>query len=249
MNRIQTFQPNSETSPVQSGARVEVDSGLYAAVCGDHTSALFAPLHYEPNYAYPMLVWLHGAGDDESQLKRIMPLVSLRNYVGAALRGTAPATADGRKPGYTWPQTRADVALAEQCVFDLIDLASTRFNIARQRVFLAGFDAGGTMAFRLAMAHPHRFAGILSLGGEFPIDRTPLVRLTDARRVPVFLACGRDSAVYPTEAVCENLKLFHTAGLSVALRQYPCGQQVMPLMLADMDRWMMEQIAASRAAQ
>jgi len=247
MNRIQGFQAVSEVDFAGEPApEVHVESGLFASVRGEHPSALFAPLHYEPNYAYPLLVWLHGNGDDENQLKRIMPLVSLRNYVGVALRGTARAGVEKRS-GYTWPQTRADVALAEQHVFETIELAYGRFNIAPHRIFIAGFDSGGTMAFRLAMSHPHRFGGVLSLCGEFPADRTPLMRLADARRVPVFLACGRDSGVYPTENVCENLKLFHTAGLSIALRQYPCGQQIMPLMLADMDRWIMEQVTATPA--
>ena len=35
------------------------------SVAGDDTSrAVFAPLHYEPNYGYPLLIWLHGAGGD-----------------------------------------------------------------------------------------------------------------------------------------------------------------------------------------
>ena len=51
----------------------------------------FAPLHYEPNYSYPLIVWLHGPHNNELELKQIMPLVSMRNYVAAAPRGTAPS--------------------------------------------------------------------------------------------------------------------------------------------------------------
>jgi phospholipase/carboxylesterase len=124
-------------------------------------------------------------------------------------------------------------------------MAQQRYHLAPRRVFLAGFDAGGTMSFRLAMSHPEWFAGVLSLGGEFPTSRMPLLRLTEARRVPIFLACGRTSAKFPTATVCENLKLFHSAGMHVALREYPCGHQMSPVMLADMDRWMMEQVTAA----
>ena len=45
-----------------------------------------APLHYERNYAYPLVVWLHGPGDNERQLQRIMPLVSMRNFVSIGPR-------------------------------------------------------------------------------------------------------------------------------------------------------------------
>jgi phospholipase/carboxylesterase len=206
-----------------------------------HT-AIFAPLHYESNYAYPLLVWLHGPGDDENQLKRIMPLVSLRNYVAVAVRGPSPVSRTGGKSGYTWTRHRAEVALADERVFEAIELAQTRFSIASQRVFLAGFDCGGTMAFRLAMDHPRDFAGVLSLCGEFPAGHTPLRRLIEARRLPIFLCCGRDSRKYPPTTVCDHLRLFHSAGMQVALRQYPCGHEIAPAMLGDMDRWIMEQI-------
>ncbi len=34
----------------------------------------------------------------------------------------------------------------------------------------------------------------------------------------------------------------HTAGLSVTLRQYPGGHELQPQVLADVDRWIIEQI-------
>jgi phospholipase/carboxylesterase len=73
----------------------------------------------------------------------------------------------------------------------------------------------------------------------------PLCRLDDVRRLRLFIACGRDSLCYPPERCCDDLRLFHSAGMEVSLRQYPCGQELMPLMLADMDRWIMEQIATA----
>lgn len=226
-----------------------LSAGHYSALAGELQAALFAPLHYEPNYAYPLLVWLHGASDDESQLKRIMPLVSMRNYVAVAPRGTFRDDRFVGKPAFSWSQEPAEWAIAEQRVFDALDLARARFHVSPRRVFLAGFDCGGTMAFRLAMHHPRSFAGVLSLCGRFPNDQTPLRRLSDARRMPVFLACGRDSRNYAAVEVCKHLKLFHSAGMNVALRQYPCGHEIVPAMLADMDRWMMEQISAGSSTE
>lgn len=247
MNRIQTIGGGSHAiDPELIGsltAETDVERALYTADRGS-PCAFFAPLHYEANYAYPLLVWLHGRKDDESQLKRIMPLVSTRNYVGVAVRGTMQIELAGGGRSYGWSQTAAHVARAEQRVFDAIELATGRYHVAPRRVFLAGFDAGGTMAFRLAMNHPERFAGVLSLAGEFPRSRMPLLRIGEARRMPVFLACGRASTSYSTDHVCTDLKLLYSAGMRVTLRQYPCSQQLSPWMLPDMDRWIMEQITA-----
>ena len=60
--------------------------------------------------------------------------------------------------------------------------------------------------------------------------------------MPVFLAVGRDSLDYPPPEACENLRLFHSAGMSVVLRQYPCAQQLTEQMLRDVDRWIIEQV-------
>ena len=58
-----------------------------ASFCSSQSTlahATFGPQHYEPQYAYPLIVWLHGRGDDERQLLRVMPHVSMRNYVAVA---------------------------------------------------------------------------------------------------------------------------------------------------------------------
>lgn len=241
MNRIQQLPRKSQSA----AGLVEVASAVSTALRREHPCAVFAPLHYEPNYAYPLLVWLHGPGSDERHLKHIMPHVSMRNYVAVAPRGIAVrggARQARRECG--WRQQTAQIAQAEQRVFECIDLAVERFNIAPQRIFLAGFDCGGTMCFRLAMNHPQRFAGALSLGGLFPQGRNPLANLPQARKVPLFFAYGRDSRACPTAEVCGNLKLLHSAGMQIHLRQYPCGHEITSLMLSDMDRWIMEQVCS-----
>ena len=103
-----------------------------------------------------------------------------------------------------------------------------------------------SMALRIALNHPSRFAGVLSLCGAFPTGRTPFGNLVAARQLPIFLATGRGSQEYPATQVCDDLRLLHTAGLSITLRQYPCGHELMPQMLTDVDRWIIEQITQPR---
>ena len=171
-----------------------------------------------------------------------MPLVSLRNYVAVGPRGTVDsANVSG---GYRWSQGRRHVALAEQRVFSAVAAAERWLNVAPSRIYLAGYQSGGTMAFRVALNHPETFAGVLSIGGPFPSTLRPLGQLHAARRLRVFLATGKDSLRYPESQVCDDLRLFHAAGMSLNLRIYPCGDEVLANMLSDMDRWIMEQVAA-----
>jgi phospholipase/carboxylesterase len=234
---------------VSRGPAFRAESGLFSSSAHDTTCAQFAPLHYEPDYSYPLIVWLHGHCDDERQLLRVMPLVSMRNYMAVAPRGTCIRSEERNEErakgfGYSWGQSHGDTVQAEQRIFDAIDSAVEKFNIAADRVFLAGFDCGGTMAFRIAMNNPDRFAGVLSLCGPFPNGRAPLGNIAKARDLPVFLAVGRNSSHYSPDDACENLRLLHSAGVSVALGQYPCGQELTPQMLADLDRWIIEQICS-----
>lgn len=47
----------------------------------------FLPVHYEPNYAYPLIVYLHAHGSNEEQVLRYAPHISRRNYISISLRG------------------------------------------------------------------------------------------------------------------------------------------------------------------
>lgn len=243
MNRTDNPAKLAQDQTTPSDLTFHLESTLFDPPRPDTSRVMFTPMHYESKYAYPLLIWLHGPGThDERQLLRIMPMISLRNYVAVAPRGFRQDGEASKAKCYDWPQTPEHIQEAEARVFDCIEAAQRRWRVSPKRIFLAGFDAGGTMAFRVAMNHPRRFAGVLSLAGAFPNGHRPFVQLLEARKLPVLLAVGRDSQEYPPDRACEDLRLFHTAGISVALRQYPCSQQLAPQMLRDMDRWIMEQI-------
>src|SRR5271157_2578219 len=82
----------------------------------------FLPTGYEPNYAYPLLVFLHGHGGSEEQILRLAPRLSRRNYICISLRGPQALgeRADGHL-GYTWgPDGQCD-ALIEDYVLGAVE--------------------------------------------------------------------------------------------------------------------------------
>ena len=177
---------------------------------------------------------------------RIMPLVSMQNYVAVAPQGpeVVPGAAEAGRSGYCWRQTDEHIQQAEQRVFDGIEVACRKLHVSSDRIFLAGFDCGGSMALRLAMSHPQRFAGVLSLCGQLPTGGNLLANLAAIRRLPVFSGRRPRQHEYSQSQVCDDLRLLHSAGLSVTLRQYPCGHELAPQMLLDVNRWIIEQITA-----
>jgi phospholipase/carboxylesterase len=103
------------------------------------------------------------------------------------------------------------------------------------------------MALRLALQHPEWFAGAVSLGGPMPMGHAPLGRVKAARGLPLMLASCRESDEYPATRVADDLRLLHSAGFSLALRQYPGEHELTTVMLSDMDRWLMERVCPSTA--
>ncbi|MCO6456704.1 MAG: hypothetical protein J5I93_15505 [Pirellulaceae bacterium] len=243
MNRIQLPPLASPAGGPEFVQQARITRGELQGV----PHATFVPMHYEPNYAYPLLIWLHGPGDDERQLPRLMPHISMRNFVAIAPRCAAPPTAASSAAEAEW---EADGVLprVEQAVFDCLQMASERYHIAAHRVFLAGFGPAGTLAFRIGLRQPKWFAGLASLQGPFPAGNVPLVHLDQVRRLPLFIAQGRESAAYPVERTCDELRLFHAAGMNVTLRQYPCAEQLADLMLRDLNGWIMEQVTGQSAS-
>jgi phospholipase/carboxylesterase len=252
MNRLHL--PKAASSDLASSSQASLANGgtrLFPGVASkrrDRTIpeySLFAPLHYERRYAYPLLVWLHDDGGNERELRQLMPHVSLRNYVAVAARGATGAKASDREFG--WEQTPTTVGEAVDRVRQCIDVASERFNVHPQRVFIAGNGRGGTMALRVALQFPEWFAGAVSLGGALPVGDSPLGRVKQARQLPLLLATCRDSQVYPPAKVAEDLRLLHSAGFSLALRTYPGEHDLTTVMLADLDRWLMGRICPATA--
>jgi phospholipase/carboxylesterase len=254
MNRLQTpktssFKHSSTYASPFSDSRFDLDLAHAESERRDRFEpshySLFVPLHYEPGYAYPLLVWLHGDGGCEREVRQLMPYVSVRNYVAAAVRGTAAA--DERQQAFTWGECAAATSEAAERVREAIDAARQRFSIHPERIFVAGNGCGGTMALRLALRYPEWFAGAVSLGGPVPAGNCPLGRVNAARRLPLLLATCRESREYPMPQVASDLRLLHAAGFSLSLRQYPGEHDLTTVMLADMDRWLMGQVCPTTA--
>lgn len=242
MNRLTNSPAPSAGNSFRTQAKVAVAERRQSQSYNSLAYQLMAPIHYEANYAYPLLVWLHSAGDDQRQLQRIMPHVSLRNYVAVGPRGVV---AEPNGYSYCWSHDSASPEAAWRSVHESIQIARQQYNVNPSRIFLAGHNDGGTMALRLALSEPELFAGAVSIGGAFPQNGAPLSRLKALRRLPLLMMRGMESQDYSESRLCDEIRLFHAAHMQVHLRQYTCGDDLLVPMLRDLDAWLMEQVTGS----
>jgi phospholipase/carboxylesterase len=235
----------SDSSP----AEIILSSETQTQVCDDacrrpapqaHPCGVFVPENYEPNYAYPLVVWLHESGKSERDIAEVLPMISMRNYLGLALRGTARMNGDGAKT-FGWSRTRnAGIAFEEQ-LHESVRQMRRGFHIHTERVFLVGAGEGGTMAWDLFLTRPQWFAGVAALGGRFPWGRRPLRQFR--------ALCGKhalivaDGQLAPSHAQAERVgRLLYSAGLEVAVRAPASGGASSRPLLRQVDRWIMRSI-------
>jgi phospholipase/carboxylesterase len=202
---------------------------------------VFLPQGHEPGYAYPLLVWLNGGS--RFDLGRAMARTSLRNFVAVqpAGRGVDAATGDRSVEAATFPG-RPTVDDPDERIWRAIDAVRARVSIHPDRIFLVGHGQGGTQAFRIACRHPRSFAGVASFGGAFPLDEGAFAAMREVRRLPMLLCCRRDAEPAEATRIDRTLRLFHAAGAVLALRIYPGRRDLSRAALADLNRWIMEEI-------
>jgi phospholipase/carboxylesterase len=223
-----TFRPAEGfyTSEVQAPRRMPVRT--------------FLPTGYEPNYAYPLLVFLHGHGSNEEQILRLAPRLSRRNYICIGLRGPQPVglRSDGRV-GYSWGPDGPCDALIEDYVLRAVEQTRRCYHVHSERIFLAGFCEGASLAYRLGLLFPEKLAGVISLNGAMPRRGGPLLRLPEVRQLRVFIGHGIANAIVPLPLARQDYRLLYTAGLPVEMHTYPANHRLHPDMLRDINRWIM----------
>lgn len=205
--------------------------------------SIFGPMSYTPNYAYPLIVWLHSDDQTPCELTQIMSMLSLRNYVGVAPSGYQQfcKTADGES--IAWPLTQTK--RISDSVLHAVRKVRINYNINDRRIYVAGRLSAGTMALWLAMSRPDVFAGAASFDGPLPalpdLDSSFCVQ----RQQNYFLGVTQDENVDLQENLYGDFARMDQAGFAVSLYNYAPSQVrsrnegLLRGMLADVDRWIM----------
>jgi phospholipase/carboxylesterase len=202
----------------------------------------FLPTGYEPNYPYPLLVFFHGQGGSEEQILKLAPRLSRRNYVSIALRGPYPAESRDGNPAYSWGGDGDDCTLMEDYVMRAIEQTRRNYHIHSERIYLAGFCEGATLAYRLGLAAPEKFAGLISLNGTMPRRGGPLFRLPEVRQFKVLIGHGLANPIVPHAMARSDYRLLYGAGLDVKFHTYATTHRIHADMLRDVNRWIIGHI-------
>lgn len=201
----------------------------------DRPVRTFLPTDYQPRYPYPLVVLFHGHGGNEEQACRLAPLLSRRNFITIALRGshTVERRVDGR-PGFGW----ANDDTAQDYLLAAVEQTRRTYHVHSERVYLLGLNEGAEVAFRVGLALADRIAGIISVNGRIPSwNGSPLFQMERVRRLPVLFCHGSDNPVVPLNEARKDYRLLFTAGAAVRFLSYPTTHRMHPHILRDANAW------------
>lgn len=201
-----------------------------------HPMSVYLPENYEPGYAYPLVIWLHGDGGSEEDIQLVMPLVSERNYIGMAIRA----------PSESWGEAvHAGTREFEEDLHATVCRLRSQLHVHSERIYLAGFGAGATMAMQTLLNRPEWFAGAAMMGGQIPSAPYPVAQLNGLRGKRVFWTAGDSDRSIPVESTGHALRMLHVAGMQTTIRTFEGGHQIVGGMLDGLNHWIMQGISSA----
>lgn len=167
---------------------------------------LFIPDYKIPDGGYPMLLFLHGAGERGNDLD-LVKLHGINNmltvYDPLPFIVISPQVPDG---GW-WDSESLNA---------LIDHAVASYPVDTERIYVTGLSMGGYGTWDLIIRYPGRFAAAIPIcgGGNWLLAHR-------AKDVPVLAFHGDADPVIPLERSVEMVEALQEAGGNATLTVYP----------------------------
>jgi dienelactone hydrolase len=203
---------------------------------------------WDPARTYPLIVNLHGAGNEH-------PL----NYVVGALRPPEPPSADGVKTTPTsephitimpWGRgNRGYMQVSGQDVWDAMRDAAVPFKFDPDRYYLTGFSMGGGGTWHIGLRTPDRWAAICIDAGGLWYAPAGRGLGGNVSTLPVRIAHGTaDGAVPIAAAYAMQTELMQHGGNPEMRIIEGLGHTVPAWLAAENDNWLL-QFRRKRPAQ
>jgi predicted peptidase len=167
---------------------------------------LYLPKDYEAQPSWPLLVFLHGAGERGDDLELVKK------------HGPPKLVEEGQDLPFIVlsPQCQERGGWQAEALAKLIDEIVAKHKVDADRVYLTGLSMGGFGTFALAAAHPEKFAAIVPIcGGGDPKTAEKL------RALPTWVFHGAKDRAVPLERSQEMVDALQAAGGNVQFTVYP----------------------------
>lgn len=205
-------------------------SVVYENVGVEMEYQMYVPTTYDGSTAYPLMVLLHGLGSNPGGVIRYQGLTDLaeeRGYIVAApmgynsrgwygSRGTGRAS--NRGDDGNDPANLGD--LSELDVMNVLAMTLERYNIDRDRIYLAGHSMGGGGTWHLGIKYPDIWAG---LGPVAPAIYTSPDALSAITHIPVIIIQGDEDRLVNVDIARRWVAQMQELGMTHQYVEIPGG--------------------------
>lgn len=197
----------------------------------DYPYVIYLPKNYNPGQPWPVLLFLHGAGERGTDGLRQTQIGIGEAVRWESARAKMIVVMPQAPPDQRWLEGPARAAMAA------LDRTIRDFRGDSSRLYLTGMSMGGYGTYALAFDYPEKFAAIAPVcGGLLPHPNAKSVRQLPAtlgssdpyamvaarlREIPIWIFHGeRDDIVPPSEGRSMHQAL-RAAGATVRYTEYP----------------------------
>ncbi|WP_217143798.1 PHB depolymerase family esterase [Streptomyces sp. AC627_RSS907] len=184
--------PASRSSPSGGTATAAPDVRAHLRVDG-HSRGYLLHRPAAADGPRPLVIAFHGRGSDAAELReqsRLERAAGARGMLVAYPEGLANGWGAGTRATEQRPDPDLDVRFTEALIKHLVRTERAD----PERVYVAGFSNGGSMALRMAAQRPGLLAGAASVSGQLP---TGDAAVKPTGSVPVMVVYGADDPVRP----------------------------------------------------
>ncbi|HSQ35884.1 MAG TPA: hypothetical protein VLQ89_07835 [Candidatus Binatia bacterium] len=207
------------------------------------------PKKIDMTRTYPLLIGLHGNGDNSENMLAVMANTLKKEPLILA----APQGAYANFPllsgqHFSWEiQTRdrelwkmADPLVVEN-LMQAVQALKEKYPISK--VYFLGFSQGAAYAFLAGFKYPGLAAGVISVGGVFPETGKEYSILDEAEiangvKFRVFIAQGDKDSKIPTGYGAKTADKLKNLGYEVEYLEYEGGHEISPELLKKIYAWM-----------
>ena len=171
--------------------------------------AVYVPQHYTPNNPAPIVIFLHGRLQPESQLVAALFMQQI-----AEQNNTIVIAPNGR--GYE------NFVGSESDLYDAYDAALRAFTTTPSRRYLVGYSMGAMAVFKIALMRPDAWSAIMSIAGAIPTNQQYSV-IASMHNLRFYVVTGERDQVVPTINSIDTATLLRNAGLDISFYSVPDG--------------------------
>lgn len=229
----QTPEPEPDPTPDQPGAPIHTLQDMYACTYTDTSIQrdplryrLYIPADYSADQAYPLLVYLNGAGsrgtDNEKQLANLAPLINplIDNPDYPCIVAVPQLPGDKQWVNTDWTlgsydQTRVAESDSLKMLMGMIGDLQKTYAVDANRLYLMGQSFGGYGTWDAITRYPDTFAAAIPLCGAGDPAKAEAIK-----DMPLLVLHGTGDGSVPVSGSQEMVAALRQAGSRVTYLEY-----------------------------